>query len=142
MKNIDYKKISLIHVAKARLRLDKTAYCDVLRRAAGVESARELSAEGFDLVMSEFRRLGFVSDAHRQNLGHRAGMASPGQLGLIRRLWRRWSDNTADEAGLNHWLEKITKASALRFLTPAAASTAIVALRAMVARKDEKRKAS
>jgi hypothetical protein len=142
MKRIDAKKIGLVHIARRRLRFDDDAYRDVLRRAAGVSSARELSAEGFDLVMVEFRRLGFVSDAHRRNLGHRAGMASPGQLGLIRKLWREWSDNPADEAGLNHWLEKIAKASALRFLTPEAAGAAIVGLKAMVARKAASKKAS
>src|SRR5689334_20164514 len=105
MAKIGPKQIGLVHVAKSRLRLDEDAYRDVLRRAAGVSSARELNGEGFDLVMIEFRRLGFVSDAHRRNLGNRAGMASPGQLGLIRKLWREWSDNPADEAGLNHWLE-------------------------------------
>lgn len=139
---IDAKMISLVHVAKARLRLDDAAYRDVLRRAAGVESARELTPATFDLLMDEFARLGFRSDARRANLGHRAGMASPKQVHMIRKLWAEWSDSPADAKALSTWLERTVKISALRFLTPDAAGTAIVALKAMCRRKAENKKAS
>lgn len=128
-------QISIIHVAKDRLRLTDAAYRDLLREAAGVRSATDLTQEGFHAVMRRFEALGFVSGGPRY--GHRLGMASPAQLRAIRALWRQWCDKTVTdtEKALRHWMERCYRVSDLRFCDEAIASKAIEGLKAMVWRK-------
>ena len=56
---IGRKKKALIHVAKKDLRLDDAAYHQMLKAVAGVESAAELTLEGFEKVMARFQEMGF-----------------------------------------------------------------------------------
>ena len=134
------KKLALIHVAKARLGLDDQDYRALLNRVAGVGSARDLDAGGFSAVLNELSRLGFQSLLAGANLGNRApGMASPQQVALIRKLWAQVSES-GDERGLNTWIERKFKISALRFL-PADKVTAVVhGLNQWLAHKERKRK--
>ena len=130
------KQLALLHVAKSRLALDEDAYRAILRSAGGVESARELDAGGFMMVMHRFKELGFESDASKRNYGStRPGMASPRQVAAIRRLWSEWSASGDDDAALNRWLEHHFKVSALRFLDRDGAQKAITGLKAMTRRK-------
>jgi hypothetical protein len=128
----------LIHVARRQLQLTEDDYRAILDGYGGVASARDLDHEGFDRVMAYFNQCGFVSTWKKRTFGNRPGMASPGQVDLIRKLWRAWSDNSDQEASLNRWLENKFGISALRFLDPAGASKAITALRAMGARKRDR----
>lgn len=125
------KKKGLIHVAKARLGLADDDYRAMLRRVAGVDSSAELDQLGFEAVMDELRRLGFTSDFAKRGYGFRAGMATPPQIELIRRLW---SEYAGEAAGLDGWLEKYQGVSALRFLDADRAGKAITALRSMARR--------
>lgn len=50
------KKLALIHIIKKELVLDDGAYRQILRTAAGVESARELDEEKFRRLMNFFVR--------------------------------------------------------------------------------------
>jgi Protein of unknown function (DUF1018) len=56
---IGRKKKALIHIAKADLHLEDESYHQILKGVAGVESAAELTREGFDKVMKRFQELGF-----------------------------------------------------------------------------------
>ena len=56
---IGRKKKALIHIAKADLHLEDESYRQILKGVAGVESAAELTREGFDKVMKRFQELGF-----------------------------------------------------------------------------------
>ena len=56
---IGRKKKALIHIAKADLHLEDESYRQILKGVAGVESAAELTREGFDKVMRRFQELGF-----------------------------------------------------------------------------------
>lgn len=133
-KTLTPKQVSLLHVAQNRLGLDKATYRDVLRRAAGVESSTQLDQPGFDAVMDEFARLGFVSDARERTFGERAGMATPKQVAHIRKLWAEYTDGQGTEASLGKWLERSFHVSSLRFLPADTAPKAITALRKMTAR--------
>lgn len=129
------KQLALIAVARKAAQLDEDAYRALLMRGCGVESARELDATGFDLLMREFRRFGFESDFCKANLGARPGMATPGQVALIRRLWAEFTDGEGDDGSLGKWLESKFKVSALRFLPRDRANKVIHALKAMVAKR-------
>jgi len=56
---IGRKKKAVIHIAKSNLQLDDATYRQVLKGVAGVESAAELTREGFDKVMKRFQEMGF-----------------------------------------------------------------------------------
>jgi len=125
-------QLALIHVAKKQVGLDDAAYRDLLRQAAGVDSARHLDRRGFERLMRRFAELGFRSTLPRKPLGPRAGMATDRELALIRRLWRDYArEGEAPEIGLRTWLEKRFKVSDLRFLSAEDAPRVIGALPAM-----------
>jgi hypothetical protein len=56
---IGRKKKALVHIAKHDLHLDEESYRQVLKGVAGVESAADLTEEGFEKVMSRFQDMGF-----------------------------------------------------------------------------------
>ncbi len=129
------KQISLIHVAKGRLGLTEDDYRAILWQVGGVESSADLDAFGFEAVMEHFERLGFQSDWRRRNFGTRPAMASPGQVDLIRRLWREYTDGEGTDLTLGKWLARTFKVSALRFVPRKMAPKVIAALKAMKAKK-------
>jgi hypothetical protein len=53
------KKKAIVHIAKHDLRLDDESYRQILKGVAGVESAADLTDEGFEKVMTRFQALGF-----------------------------------------------------------------------------------
>ena len=53
------KKKALVHIAKGDLHLDEASYRQVLKGVAGVESAAQLTEEGFEKVMRRFQEMGF-----------------------------------------------------------------------------------
>jgi hypothetical protein len=85
--------------------------------------------------MEVFASLGFTSDSAEANFGRRAGMATPGQVVAIRRLWSLYTGGEGTDATLGQWLAKTWHISALRFLPEDQAKKAIIALRAMCARR-------
>ena len=70
-------KIKLIQYARRQLGMTDDDYRALLLRAAGVASSKDLTLAGFEAVMAEFHRLGFVySNAARVTKG--AGGTGPG----------------------------------------------------------------
>lgn len=135
--SLDRKKLALVHVAKKRLGLDDGAYRSVLERAGGVASSRDLKDDGFNRVMAEFGRMGFETDYARDNFGanRHPFMATPAQVGYIKRLWADYTDGAGTDQGLDKWIERTFKIGALRFLEGPAAGKAIAALIAMNANR-------
>ena len=127
----------LIHVAKRQLGLDDATYRHILQDVAGVQSSKDLDDGGFADVMDYFDRLGFRSTSAAREFGHRRGMASPAQIGTIRKLWTEWATD-GSEKSLNAWIERCFHVSSLRFLTNDNASKAITGLRAMAKRPAKK----
>jgi hypothetical protein len=56
---IGRKKKAIVHIAKEDLRLDDESYRQILKGVAGVESATQLTEEGFEKVMKRFEEMGF-----------------------------------------------------------------------------------
>jgi len=130
------KKVALVHVAKHRLHMEDADYRLLLLRVAGVESASDLTAAGFHQLMEAFAALGFQSDSAATNFGRRAGMATPGQVAAIRRMWAEFTAGEGTDATLGKWLAKHWGISALRFLPAEKAPKVLIALRAMCARRE------
>jgi phage gp16-like protein len=59
---IGRKKKALVHIAKSDLHLDEVTYRQILKGVAGVESAAELTTEGFGKVMERFQNMGFKGE--------------------------------------------------------------------------------
>lgn len=138
MMALDPKKLRLIQLARRRLGLEESAYRDILWRAAGVRSAKDLDDWGFAQLMYIFERLGFKSDFAEANLGNRDGMASPPQIAFMRDLWSKFTDGEGDDASLGKWLEGRFGVSSLRFVDAPTARKAIGGLIAMNKRKAAK----
>ncbi len=60
---IDNKKLALIHIVKKELGLSDEEYRGILKRAAGVGSARELDDEKFQKLLNYFARSGYYRRA-------------------------------------------------------------------------------
>lgn len=134
-------KLALIHVAKAKLGLSDPDYRALLKRAAGVDSARDLDDKGFAAVFAELKRAGFQSWWENAGFGGRAAvMASPAQVALIRDLWEQASGG-GSARGLDTWLERKFKISALRFLPADKVNGVVHGLRQWRANNARKRKA-
>lgn len=131
------KKIALLHVAKRRLGFDDDAWRDLLREWGGVESSADLDQRGFTVLMWRLEQLGFQSTSKKRNFGNRPGMATAGQIGFIRSLWKQYQPDDEKEAGLNRWLERFHHVSALRFVDAEKARAVVTALKAMAARKQD-----
>ena len=127
-------KISLIHVAKARLGLTDEQYRRLLEACGGVCSSKELDDTGFVELMRAFKLLGFESDAARNAYGDRPGMATPAQVILVRMLWEQYT-GSCDEGALGHWLEHYFGVSSLRFADQEVISKVITGLKGMVGRR-------
>ena len=131
-------QLALVHVAKKTLAMDDETYRAFLFATAGVRSARDLSASGFEAVMRRFEALGFVPGTPLRpalpQYGQRPGMATPAQMAVIRKGWRAWSGNDSAQT-LRAWLESKFHISDLRFCSVTTAQKAIEALKAMHARK-------
>lgn len=56
MAKIDKKKLALIHIVKKELNLEDSQYRAILKKAAGVESAKDLDRQGFRKLMNYFVR--------------------------------------------------------------------------------------
>lgn len=138
MRPLPRSKLAIIHVAAKQLGLDDATYRALLRQLAGVASARELSPEGFELVMARLAELGFKSTSPRRPLPARAGMATPRETQLVRHLWWQFTAGQGNDASLGKWLDGRFKVSALRFVDAARAPKVIAALRHMVAKKARK----
>jgi hypothetical protein len=130
------RHFGLLHVARQRLGIAEDDWRALLRRAASVERARALDEHGFARVVAELERLGFRSSWSRITFGGtRPGMATPGQLALIRALWRDFTDGRGDDASLGRLMAGKGWPSHLRFLDGQTARKVIGALRMMVLRR-------
>ncbi len=129
------KKIALLHVARKELGLSEEEYRAILLRQGGCDSSADLDEIGFERAIAYMTALGFRSNWTKRTFGNRPGMASPAQIGLMRKLWTDYHGPDDSEAGLNAWLSKYHKVSALRFVTAEKANAIMGALRKMAERK-------
>ena len=133
------RQLAVVHIAKKELGLSEEEYRSILLNVAGARSSTELDSIAFQLVMEHFRSCGWEARDAGRSYGFRPGMASPGQLALIRDLWDEYTAGEGTDRQLGKWLERTFKVSDLRFLSVDQTPKAIGALRAMVARSREAR---
>lgn len=74
---ISAKQKTLLHVAKAKLGLDREAYETILQAEAGVRSSNDLTNSGFDKVVRRFEELGFQNIARRPRPKRRYSKPGP-----------------------------------------------------------------
>lgn len=136
---ISRSKIALVHAAKRQLNMLEDDYRAVLLRVGGVESSRDLTPEGFDAVMAEFKRLGFVyTKSKRKPKG--AGGTAPNHPTLAQ--WRLIEDR-ARQVGYRSltdprfiaWMRKRGRVDHPRFLDMDGARRVIAALGNWIERK-------
>lgn len=147
---------SLLHKAKNDLGLDEATYRDMLFNVAGVRSSLEMSQRGFEAVMKHLAERGFVKthgeheftgytarkkkwDKDRGNL---RGMASTAQLARIETDWNmmRWywapKNFGNKDLALRAFLQRVAKASDLRFLSFAGAVQVITTMKKIEKKKE------
>lgn len=133
----------LIQKAKDRLGLNYEDYREILWLYGEVRNPGDLTPEGFFRVMEHLRELGFEARAGDTSTGQPRDekntiliqMVTPGQRNTIKRLEKRlgWSD---DPERLEQFIVRQLNIRKIR--TKAEATRVIVALKAMLAAKDDK----
>ncbi len=113
-----------IQIARRELRLEETDYRALLKRVAGVDSARLLGDRGADAVIAEFKRLGFKPKASTRPPAERA------DLRKIYALWGALHAGPLDREALRKWVLGRFGVAAPEFLKPGAAQDAIEQLKA------------
>ncbi|MCG6659302.1 regulatory protein GemA [Halomonas campisalis] len=126
-------KLKLLHVARRQLAIPDAEWRELLEEVTGCRSSTELDLADFDAVMARLKWLGFKPPRDTAYFGKRAGMATPRQIALIRRLWSEYAAGD-DPNSLDHWLEHSFGITSLRFANSDTAGKAITALKAMASR--------
>lgn len=122
-----------IHVAKNTLRLDDMAYRSLLSGAAGIESASEIKSRSqYEAVMAAMKALGFRFRKKRPEVDPQAirqkHMITARQEYYIKGLWRLAS-REKDEKSLRSFVQRITGAGDVTWLSRSQATDVITALR-------------
>ena len=141
------KQLGKLHVGRRQIGLSDDDWRALLARVVSprATSSTDLNNVGFDLVWGELVRLGAkdTTPRHGPAFGVRVqrGMATDGQLEMIRGLWRQYAESETTDRQLERWLEGKFKVSALRFLPGWQVAKVIHALKAMVNHRNRKRAA-
>lgn len=115
---LDNKKLAVIHIVKKELGLSDSEYRRILRRVAGVDSAKELDNKGFRKLMNYFVR----SEHYRINS---FGLTLKQKM-FIDKLA---SDLGWDEEHLRNFMNKYYGKSEIKKLTKKEASKLIESLK-------------
>ena len=118
---MDRKKLAVIHIVKRELGLSDQEYRDILQRATGVRSARDMDEEGFRRLMCYFAR----SKHYRIN---QYGMTFRQKL-YIKHLVR---DLGWDASHFSNFLKKYYKKRDIDRLTRKEASKVIQSLKSII----------
>ena len=73
--------LAKVHIARKELRLDEDSYRDVLRRVVGASSAASCTIAELDLLIAEFKRLGWKAPARRP-------LSGKPNVRMIHGLWK------------------------------------------------------
>lgn len=148
MKLITERQIRLIHALKNALGLEDTDYRSVLWTRFGVLSCKLLDQDAAGCLIEEMEEVAVKAgvwesrEDKRQRFndlrGRKGDFASPEQLRFIEALWEEASripESARRKRGLRTFLEKVAKASDIRFLNRDGAGKVINALEAMKGKK-------
>jgi hypothetical protein len=125
-------KLKLIQVARRDLDMTDEDYRDLLQRSGGVKSSTELTLEGFDAVMAEFKRLGFNYKKSGRKPKGAGGTApnhpTPAQWRLIEDRAKRVGYSGLEDPRFVAWVKPRGKVEHPRFLDNDGAQRVIKAL--------------
>ncbi len=121
---IDNKKLAVIHIVKKELGLTDDEYRDILKREAGVSSAKDLDDRGFSRLMRYFTRSRHYRDS-------RDGITFRQKL-YIKYLVR---DLGWDSKHFRNFLKKYYRKTSVAGLMKKEASKVIVALKKILERE-------
>lgn len=137
-------RLAKVHIARKQLALEEDSYRALLRRMTGKDSASAMAIAELDLVLNEFKRLGF-SDAPARRF------RKPAHHPHVRKVFALWwalkphLQNGSDGA-LRAFVRRQTKSdmtpdgvSAPEFLDPEQANLVIEGLKAWLAREKARR---
>lgn len=128
-------KIAKIKVASKTLALEEESYRALLKRVTGKESCAAMTSSQLDLVLDEFKRLGFRAVSKRA--GERK-LADSGQASKIRALWlclyQMGALTDSSETALAKFVKRSCGIDDMHWLTPRKADGAIRALRGWMVR--------
>lgn len=129
--------IKLIHVAKRELSLDDPTYRAMLDQLTGQSSAAGLTGPQLERVVDHLRHKGFQVRAGRGGPKVET-LADDPQSRMIRALWLQLHDlgqvRDPGDLALARFVQRQTHISRLEWLSTAAASSVIEALKAWVIR--------
>ncbi|MEO8343374.1 MAG: regulatory protein GemA [Gallionella sp.] len=125
-------KLKLIQVAKHDLGMTDENYRALLMRIAGVKSSRDLTEEGFDAVMAELKRMGFIHKKSNRKPKGAGGTApnhpTPGQWRLIEDSVKRVGYDGLEDPRFINWMKSRGHVEHPRFLDTDGAQRVIKAL--------------
>lgn len=137
IKPISARQIKQIHTLRSIVGISDTAYSEIKRTYFNVASCKELNHQQAAELISSIQNIGeglgrIEPKAKRyDDLGKRAGYASPAQLRMIEAMWSgvsRAGDRAGKEKALRKYVERFG-VSDLRFVTSSQASKIIVSLK-------------
>jgi len=135
-------KIKLVQFARRQLQMSEEDYRSLLLRAGGVSSCKELTLQGFNAVMAEFHRLGFVY-AKSKRKPKQAGGSAPNRPTAAQ--WRLLEDRArkVGYAGFEDprfiaWVKPRGKVDHPRFLDGEGLQRVLAALGNWIKRKEGK----
>ena len=144
MMKITKGQIKKIHVALGQMLLRDEIYRDILWQQFQVTSCKRLDYRQAEELLAHFRSLGWKPTGKwglpkkYDNLGSRPGMASARELRMIEVLWAEVC-SVQREVWLSKFIEGQYGVSNIRFLRAEDAHKCIEALKAIVARKQQKK---
>lgn len=134
-------KLKMIQIAKRSLNMTDEDYRALLFRIAGVISSKDLTLDGFNAVMDEFKRLGFVPTKSKRKPKGAGGTApnhpTPAQWRLIEELAKHVGYGGLEDPRFIAWVKPRGKVEHPRFLDNAGAQRVIAALGNWIERKAE-----
>ena len=132
--------IAKIHVAKKQLRLDDASYRELLQRAGGRQSSKDMNDNQLQAVIDELKRIGFSEPVE-----HRRRKDAPRHVRLVYALWNELRDMNALSDGSKKALRAFVKRQtqslrpggyeAPEFLTADDATPVVEALKSWIARE-------
>ena len=130
--NIRNAELAQIHIAKKDLGLDDDTYRSMLFTVARVHSSKDLDFHGRKRVLAHMKARGWKNKPAAKAKSTRP-LASDDQSKKIRALWIELRDagavNDPSEAALAAYVRRMTKVSALQWLSVEQASRVIESLK-------------
>ena len=128
--------LAKVHIAKKELRLADETYRAILARVTGCDSSRDCTERQLELLLAEFRRLGWQPKAGK------GGGAGYGKA-HVRKIYALWKEagivgavENASKEALRAFVQRQTGKSAPEFCDPSDANKVSEALKAMIRRAE------